>query len=361
MRRAQRRSPGWLIAGAVGALAAGCGDPLVILGDWPGYMRVVLGVPGSSGFRLDSIATNNLLAAPRGLAAAADGSLYVSDASGRIFRVSSDGRASLVLNAASCGGECPGQPQGLAIDSTGALLVADAGQRIWRVAGSIARPIAGNGQDASGPDGPALTTAILAPTGVAVDASGHIYFSEKAGYRVRRIESDGSLRTVAGTGASGFSGDGGPATLATLNGPAGLAVVGTTLYIADSGNQRVRAVDLALGTIRTVSGNGAPGFSGDGGPATAAQLSFPAGLAATPDTRLLFIVDQLNNRVRQVDLAAGTIRTFAGNGSTAFNGSGRGAAETALNLPTDVAASRYQQLFVLDAGHYVVWRTPLGL
>ncbi len=363
MRGPDRRSR-VLAAFGVAALAAAvsaCGDPLLILGDWPGYMRVVLGVPGSPGFRVDSIATNTQLSEARGVVAARDGSVYVGDAHGRIFKVEADGRAQLILNPANWTTARPDQVQGMALDSAGILYVADPGSnRIWRLPGR-GEPIAGNGQDHSDPDGPALSTAILAPHGVVLDGSGRVYFSERSGYRVRRIEPDGSLRTIAGTGVAGYSGDGGPATAAQLNGPAGLALSGSTLYIADAGNARVRAVDLGSGVIRTVAGSGAAGFGGDGGPASAVLLNDPEALAVTGDGRSLYVVDRLNQRVRRVDLAAGTISTFAGTGSTEFSGSGRSAAETALNMPSDVAFSPYQLLFVLDAGHAVLWRTPLGL
>jgi sugar lactone lactonase YvrE len=345
-------------------LTAGCGDPVVVLGDWPGYMRVVLGVAGSAGMTTDTAAVRTRLFVPYGVAAAADGSIYVGDQAGRIIRVTPAGRALDVYSAAAGCAPCLQQPEGMAVDST-SLYVADPGAgKVWRVSlqrfGEVTA-LAGNGGESSGPDGPALSTSIAGPAHVVLDATGRIYFSERRGNRVRRLDADGTLHSVAGTGAAGFSGDGGAATSATLNGPSGLALQGSTLFIADAGSQRVRAVDLSSGIIRTVAGTGVSGFTGDDGPATAATLATPQALAATPDGRTLYIADQLNRRIRSLDLTTGVIRTFAGTGGSGFGGAGRAAAETALPLPIDIAVSPYRLLFVVDAVNLVVWRTPLGL
>ncbi len=350
-------------------LTAGCGDPVVVLGDWPGYMRVVLGVGGVAGTTTDTAAVRTRLFVPYGVAAAADGAIYVGDQGagaqfGRIIRVTPAGRALDVYSAAAGCGPCLQQPEGMAVDST-SLYVADPGAgRIWRVSlqrfGEVT-PLAGNGGGSSGADGPALSTSIAGPAHVVLDATGRIYFSERGGNRVRRLDADGTLHTVAGTGAAGFSGDGGAAVSAALNGPSGLALQGGTLFIADAGSQRVRAVDLASGIIRTVAGTGVSGFTGDDGLATAATLATPQALAVTPDGRTLYIADQLNRRIRSLDLGTGVIRTFAGSGAAGFGGAGRAAAETALPLPIDIAVSPYRLLFVVDAVNLVVWRTPLGL
>lgn len=344
------------------ALLAGCGDPVVVLGDWPGYMRVVVGVPGSAGSATDTVATRTRLMVPHGVAAAPDGALYVGDEFGRIVRVSPAGRAQDVYSAAGCS-PCMQQPAGMDVDSS-ALWIADpAAGRVWRLdlKSLTLQPVAGSGGIVSGPDGPALSTSLAQPVDVASDGAGRVYFSERVGNRVRRLDADGSVHTVAGTGTPGFSGEGGAGASAQLNGPVGLAAHAGTLFIADAGNQRVRALDLGTGIIRTVAGNGVSGFSGDDGPATAASLANPLGLAVTADGRTLFIADLLNRRIRALDLGSGVIRTFAGNGSTAFSGIGRAAAETALAQPVDVATSPFRLLFIVDAAQLVVWRTPLGI
>lgn len=357
--------PSFALTLAAALLAGGCGDPVVVLGDWPGYMRVVVGVPNTFGSTFDTLATRTQLWAPHGVAAAPNGAIFVSDETGTIVRVSPDGKAWRVIpSQGGCAGTCVQKPTGMTVDSSGALIVADpTAQRVWSLdpVGGRATPIAGNGAEGSGPDGPALSTAIASPAAATVDGQGRIYFSERAGNRVRRLDADGSLHTVAGSGITGFGGDGGPATGARMNGPVGISIAGGVLYIADSGNHRVRAVDLASGVIRTVAGTGAPGFGGDGGPAASALLNNPQGLTATRDGRSLFVADNLNQRVRLIDLGNGSIRTFAGTGATDYSGTGRSAAETALKDPLDLVVSPYDQLYIVDAGHFVVWRTPLGI
>jgi DNA-binding beta-propeller fold protein YncE len=138
------------------------------------------------------------------------------------------------------------------------------------------------------------------PTGLALGDAGSLYISDSGRHRVLKLGPEGRLLTVAGTGTAGFSGDGGPATAAQLNGPWGLAVdPGGSLAIADAGNHCVRQV-TPEGRITTVAGTGMAGLSGDGGPATAARLDRPLGLVFDRWGRL-FVVDSLNGRIRKVD------------------------------------------------------------
>ena len=171
---------------------------------------------------------------------------------------------------------------------------------------------------------------------VAVDDAGNFYASDVTTNLVVKIGPDGILQVVAGNGLSGFSGDGGPATNAALSAPYGLAVdTAGNLYIADSGNNRVRKVSATTGKITTVAGNGQPGFSGDGGLATMASLSGP--YSVTTDSKgNLYIADQLNNRIRMVD-TAGNITTIAGNGQQGYSGDNGPAVAAALNLPLGIA------------------------
>jgi sugar lactone lactonase YvrE len=188
--------------------------------------------------------------------------------------------------------------------------------------------------------------------GVAVAADGTVYVSQPNYHRIRRIDPSGAVSTVAGTGSSGFTGDGGPATAAQLSWPRGLALDAQgRLYIADSANQRVRRVDTD-GRIETVAGSGTDaatglepacpwtrqglrgGFSGDGGRAREARLHCPAGVAVDPNGALL-VTDTINNRVRRVD-AGGTISTVAGNGAGGFGAEGAAATQTSLWIPTGI-------------------------
>ena len=181
-----------------------------------------------------------------------------------------------------------------------------------------------------GDGGPATQAELGVPEGVAVGPDGRVYISEVVGARVRRVDASGIITTVAGTGTPGFSGDGGPATSAMLSDPHGVAVAPDgTLYIADRSNHRIRRVD-ANGIITTVAGTGAYGFSGDGGPATLAQLNEPFGVALGPDGSL-YIADTFNHRTRRVG-PDGIITTVAGPGANGVLGDGGPATQAFLSL-----------------------------
>jgi sugar lactone lactonase YvrE len=189
-----------------------------------------------------------------------------------------------------------------------------------------------------------------------VDRTGNLFIAEWRNHRIRRVSSDGKITTVAGTGKQGFSGDGGPATAAALSGPSGLAVDrASNLFIADFKNGRVRKVS-PNGTISTVAGGGADD-PGDGGPSTAAMLATPAGLAVD-STGNLFIASQNSHRVRKVS-PNGTITTVAGGGpgglrAGGFSGDGGRATKAQLKFPNDVAVDRAGNLFIADSGNHRV-------
>ena len=213
----------------------------------------------------------------------------------------------------------------------------------------------------SGDGGPATAAQLNLPQGVAVDGAGNLYIADARNHRIRKVDASGIITTVAGTGeigggAGGFSGDGGPATAAQLNLPQGVAVDGAgNLYIADARNHRIRKVD-ASGIITTVAGTGeigggAGGFSGDGGPATAAQLNLPQGVAVDGAGNL-YIADARNHRIRKVD-ASGIITTVAGTGEIGggaggFSGDGGPATAAQLNFPQDVAVDGAGNLYIAD-------------
>lgn len=160
-------------------------------------------------------------------------------------------------------------------------------------------------------DLPAVEANLGDPTGIAVDAAGNLYIADWAGHRVYKVDPSGLLTVFAGTGTPSFSGDGGPAASAELRGPFGLALdANGNLFIADQINNRIRRVDASTGIITTVAGNGTFGFSGDGGPATAARFRSPAAVALDANGNL-FIGDSSNHRVRRVDAATGVITTVA--------------------------------------------------
>ncbi|NIR44067.1 MAG: hypothetical protein GWN99_06075 [Gemmatimonadetes bacterium] len=345
---------------------AGCGDTLIITGDAPGVMRIVAGVPEVAGDSLGERATESLLHEPSGVAAGADGTLYLADSrNARVLRIRPDGRAQVVIDHGDRSREPQlRRPGGLALDSVGGLLVADPeGGRVWRIEleSRDAMPVAGTGGAASGDTTRALETELEAPAGVAAGADGAFYVSERSGHRVRRVGADGSIATIAGDGTPGFAGDGGGASDARLDAPQGLALAGEVLYVADSGNQRVRAIDLVNSTISTVAGSGGTGFGGDGGPAVDALLNDPVTLTVTADRQVLFVAETGNDRVRSVRLDSGVITTFSGTGASEFQGDLLSAAVTPLPDPRGLAASPFDILFVSVAGHHIVYRTALGL
>ena len=258
------------------------------------------------------------------------------------------------------------EPQGLAFDSQGTLFIADRSHhRVRRItsAGQITT-VAGTGViGASGDGGPAVDATLNRPSDVAVDNFGNLYIADTSNRRVRKMDLAGIITTVAGTGSFGSGGDGGPAVDAQLSDLEGVFLDGPgNLYIADTSNHRVRRVDPA-GVITTVAGTGTSGFSGDGGQATNAQLDSPSGVVigrpGTPQVGDLFIADSGNHRVRRVE--DGTITTIAGDGTLGFGGDGGPAAAAQLGNPRKLAFDQVGNLFVTHwSGSRVRRITSLG-
>jgi len=352
---------------ALAALTAACGDPFVVIGDSPGVLRIVAGVPDSAGNSLAERATESLLNEPHGIAAGADGMIYIADKrNARLLAISPSGEVAVLVDHSDRSEEPRlRDPDGLALSGASRLVISDpTANRVWQldIESRELTPLAGTGNRGTAPDtvDDALAADLNRPTGVAIGPEGGIYFSELEAHRVRCIEPGGVLVTFAGTGARGFKGDSGPARLAEMNRPAGLALGTDSLYIADSGNHRIRVVDLGTALIHTVAGSGVGSFSGDGGPATEAALYTPAAVAFSPGARKLYIGDTDNHRVRVVDLETLTIATFAGTGDVVFNGDLRAAGETALMYPRGIAVSPFQMLYISDTGHHIVRRTAIA-
>jgi uncharacterized protein (TIGR03437 family) len=243
-----------------------------------------------------------------------------------------------------------GGPNGLAIDSAGNLYIADNGSRIRKVdTAGIIRTVAGSPNllpnlGFSGDGGPATSAAILGTginQGVAVDSAGNFYFADVLNHRVRKVDTDGIITTVAGTGAVIGAN--------ALFNPSSVAVDGAgNLFIADTSNSRIRKVDPA-GNMTTVAGTGTPGFSGDGGPATSAQISAPH-YVMVDQAGNVYISDYGNNRVRKVD-TAGIISTVAGTGSVLFAGDGGPATGASLSGPLGLAVDSAGNLYIADSNH----------
>jgi uncharacterized protein (TIGR03437 family) len=232
---------------------------------------------------------------------------------------------------------------GVAVDNAGNIYIADSGRiRKVNLQGTITT-IAGTGAFGfNGDGGPAVNAQLAGTAGVAVDSSGNVYIADIGNHRIRMVNPAGIISTVAGNGNQGFSGDGGPATSAQLTQPADVAVDGIgNLYIADG--TRIRKVNVA-GIITTIAGNGTMGFSGDGGPARAAQLVSPRRVAADSSGNV-YIAD--SNRVRKVT-AAGGITTLAGDGSPSFGGDGGPANSAQINAPSGLGIDGAGNLYIAD-------------
>ena len=243
-------------------------------------------------------------------------------------------------------------PRGVAMGPDGSIYIPDLwNHRIRKVNPSgIITTVAGSGFSGYGGDGGLATEAQFTyPQGVAVGSDGSFYIADASNSRIRKVDSFGIITTVAGNGLGGYSGDGGPATAARLNFPRGMAVgPDGSLYIAEISNHCIRKVDPS-GTIITVAGNGVGGYRGDGGPAIAAQLSSPGAVAVGSDGSI-FIADYGNNRVRKVD-TSGIITTVAGNGMSGSPGSsGEGGPATAapVDHPISVAVGREGDLYIAE-------------
>ncbi len=212
---------------------------------------------------------------------------------------------------------------------------------------------AGNGTNGfAGDGGPATSAELTYPTGIATDGAGNIFISDYSSQRIRKINALGVISTYAGTGTIGYSGDGGQAALATLHSPCCLTMApGDTLYVTDQGNNVVRKISPA-GIISTVAGNGNSGIGGDGGPATLAFLHTPGGICIDGQHNL-FIADQLNNKVRKVN-NSGIISTIAGTGTAGYSGDGGPATAATMNDPFGLTLDALGNLYVSEVQNHVI-------
>ena len=246
------------------------------------------------------------------------------------------------------------RPIGVAIDAKGNVYITDySNHRIRRVGvDGIITTFAGTGTFGfSGDGGPATQARLLEPFGVTVNAKGDVYIADSKNQRIRQVGTDGIITTFAGTGTFGFSGDGGPATQASLKNPIDVtADTKGNIYIADFDNHRIRRVGPD-GIITTFAGTGIEGFSGDGGPAVRAQLADPLGVVVDEEGNV-YIADTGNNRIRRVG-TDGIIVTLSGSGPTGlgeggFSGDGGPSTQARLNLPRSVAVDANGNIYIAD-------------
>jgi len=346
----------------------------------PNQNNIITHIAGhnSSGFSGDGgPATNALLYFPTGVTVDALGNIFIVDTdNNRIRKIDTNGIITTVAGNGSYGYSGDGgmatnaalylyggsptyQSYNMAVDAAGNLFIADtANNRIRKVdTNGVITTIAGtNSAGSSGDGGPAANAKLSYPSGVAVDNCGNVFIADKLNNRVRKVSVNGLITTVAGTNTAGFSGDGGAATNARLTSPCSVAVDGSTnLFISDSG-YRVRKVDVN-GIITTVAGNGTTPFSGDGGAATNAGVN-PIGI--TVDTYDdIFIADYLNSRIRMVG-ANGNITTVAGFGSDSPLGDGGAATNAAVWQPTGVGVDYYGNLFIAGYANCSIRKVDFG-
>jgi sugar lactone lactonase YvrE len=261
-------------------------------------------------------------------------------------------------------------PSALVFDGQGNLYFAETGSHVIRKfsVGGALTTVVGNGvQGFGGDNGPATAAELDSPSGLAMDALGNLYIADTHNHRVREVAaSTGTITTIAGTGAAGFAGDGGAANAAQLDLPTALAIDSAGhVYVADTDNHRVRRIAAGTSVITTIAGMGVEGFAGDNGPATAAAIDSPNGLAvdAAGD---LYIADTHNGRVREVSAATGIITTVAGAGAAggnvqSFGGDGGAAVAAGLALPRGLTLDPAGNLYVADSENHRVRRISGGV
>ncbi len=244
-------------------------------------------------------------------------------------------------------------PENLAVDSIGNVYIADSrNNRVRKVTpAGLITTIAGTGSAAYSGDGGQATAAELAhPFDITIDNGGNLFIVDNANHCIRKIDHSGVITTVVGTGAAGYSGDGGPATAATFYFPSALVFDDTgNMYISDCGNNCIRKVSVS-GTVGTFAGTGTAGFSGDGGQATAAMLSSPWGMAIDGAGNLL-IADKINYRIRKVS-TTGIINTVSGGSTSGYSGDGGPASNARIYEPTAMIVDSTGNIYFSDNGNF---------
>jgi sugar lactone lactonase YvrE len=341
---------------------------------------------GTSGYTGDNgAAINAELDKPYAVAVDASGNLVFDDTGNNVTRkVGANGIISTVAGDFDLGGLYFGDgglatnaglshPNGVAVDTDGNIFIADQNNNVIRKVDTngIITTVAGNGTSGyNGDNGWATNEELRFPVSVAADASGNLFVGDSDNNRIRKVDIEGVITTVAGNGyqiensqgeviGGGYSGDGGAATNAELATPAGVAVDASgNLFIADKGNNCIRKVGTN-GIITTVAGNGTNGYSGDGGAATNAELGNPTGVAVDAGGNL-FIADYLNERIRKVD-ASGIITTVAGNGTSGYTGDNGTATNAEFNGPRGVTVDALGNLFIVDNGNNRIRKVSASL
>ena len=331
---------------------------------------------GTGGYNGDGgMANQTELYAPTGVAVDLAGNIYIAEkANSRIRKVAvgsniistiaGNGTVGYSGDGGTANNAQLNNPSGVTIDGAGNIYIADAGNHcIRKVAANIGviSTIAGNGiAGYSGDGGAAITAMLHNPSGVAVDLSGNVYIADLINNRIRKVTAgSGVINTIAGGGicpSGSFCGDGGPASLASLYTPMCVSIDGFgNIYIADTGNNRIRVISAETGIINTVVGTGIVGFYGDGGQSTAAELHNPYGVAVD-NYGNIYISDNVNNRIRFVTAGTELITTIAGRGIGSYSGDGGAATSAELHNPYGIAIDAAGNVYVADYNNQRVRR-----
>jgi trimeric autotransporter adhesin len=311
-------------------------------------------------------ATNATLNTPTGIAIdPSTGDLYVADTSNSRVRKVSAGNISTVVGTGGYAGDggaaTNGQinnPNGVAVDPLGNLYIADSANCVVRkvtASNGLITTIAGIGGSCgySGDGGAATAAQLNGPESIILDSSGNIFVSDTANARVRKITPGGTISTVAGNGTAGYLGDGGAATAAEIDSANGIFVDSNfDLYIADYGNSVIRKVMASTGNISTVAGNNTSGYTGDGGLATSSELSRPSSVCVDSQGAI-YIADTANLVIRKVDPLTGNISTIAGTGVQGYAGDGGPATQANFNWPVAIVVDPSGNLFISDASSFL--------
>lgn len=331
---------------------------------WPAHAQTITTIAGLGyGFNGDGIAATavNLEHNENAVVTDAHGNLFFTDYNqGRVRKLSASGTVTTVVGEGThmdwwsmTGGPATAARtpwlRSLALDNNGNIIIGSEAI-IWKLdTTGYLSVVAGNGIFGDAGDGGMATDAnIMTVPGLAVDRIGNIYFTDNNAHKIRKIDTSGIITTIAGDGTSAFSGDGGAATAAQLSWPNGIAVTaGGEIVFCDEFNYRVRKINTS-GVISTIAGNDTAGFSGDGGSATAAKINRPYGVMIDSSGNILF-ADAGNNRVRKIS-GSGIISTVFGNGSASFCGDGGSAAAACIN-PATLCSDAAGNIYIDDAAN----------
>jgi uncharacterized protein (TIGR03437 family) len=318
--------------------------------------------------------SNASLFFPTDVALDRNGAIYIADLGNSRIRVVRDGIVATIAGSQTGRFLSDGShatqvrlsgPTGVAVDAAGTVYFAEGSvgsgsgldrgdYRVWKITpAGIINAVAGNGVASfAGDGGSARTAQFNMPTGIALDPDGNLFLSDTLNQRVRRITPAGRIGTLIGNGVAGWGGDFDAAVNATVNRPGGLgADLGGNMYLADTGNSRVRGF-RNTGNIDPIAGNGNSSYFGDGLRARAASINHPQGVAS--DSRgSVYIADTLDNAVRKVT-PDGIIRTIAGTGTPGFAGDGRAATSALLNGPKSVVLDAAGNLYIADSGNNAI-------